>query len=66
MSDSKRDTWKRARRQAAIDAMAFRERQPSKQELRADLANAVRNTAVRPLPPYAHGKTRSEHGGSSA
>lgn len=71
MSDSKRDAWRRARRQSAIDAMAYRERQPSKDELRAQLASILANTAALPtssppVPLYPFGKTRSEHGGGSA
>lgn len=66
MSDNKRVILQRQRMRAYIDGLAHRPRQPSKDELRADLANAVHNTAALPVPTYPHGKTRSEHGGGSA
>lgn len=60
----------RARREGAYAQMAHSERQPSKAELRAQIDAALRNTApaAGPTSPVAlaHGKTRSEQGGSSA
>lgn len=60
------DTARKARRQrlrAALDAAIdpYRARAPSKAELRAQLADAARNTAA-----LAHGKTRREQAGSPA
>lgn len=37
----------------------------SRVEQRAALTEAMRNTAILPVPALAHGKTRSEHGGGS-
>jgi hypothetical protein len=44
MSNNKHETWRRARRQAAIDAMAYREPQPTKDALRRMIAEAAANT----------------------
>jgi hypothetical protein len=70
MSTDESAIVRRQRLDAYLASIPFRPRSPTKDELRAMAAEAMRNTAhlpiVEPLPPFAHGKTRSEQGGSSA
>lgn len=69
MSDPKRAMLRRQRVDAYLGVVIRRAgepRRPSREELRAMIADAARNTALLPLPDYAHRKTRSEQGGGSA
>jgi hypothetical protein len=70
MSKDNRAKLVRQNQERYIHSLAYRHPQPSKEDLRAMAAEALRNTTAMPISPppvplYPIGKTRSEHGGGS-